>query len=499
MVVSTDKSAGTPGVPEQEVSWDSVFSLKIDGDNLEADLSIRPGMIKGRALTTSVILEYLHDRDISLERILSDDIYQALKKLQANTTRMDFSPLSFTVAKGFPPTKGEDGWLKFYHPQAQRVKIKEDGSADFRNIDRYIYVKVGEKLATLFEGIPGKAGMDVFGKPIAPPSIKRPKLTIGKNVVEKVVIQEDKPLKEYYANTNGAVFSTESSLTVSQELQIDSNVGLGTGNVSYDGNVIVKGDIEPGSSVHTQGSLIVKGNAESTDLAVGADLEVSGGIKGDGKQVIKVHGNLTAKFIENCEIEVEGDVIVEGSILNSKIHCLGTVLLNGSSGNLVTSTVTAFNGLTCASLGSQAELDTTVELGFHYQNDRILQDLVKRLQAAEKEMEKIIPKIQQIKQLVQRSRAALPEEKKEAYRKVFEDYNQKNKFLEALRQKIETLKAARFHPGEVHLVVRKGAYPGSIIKYRRQLEKVEKFQSAFMMKFHPGQDKAAMVAVKVAK
>lgn len=492
MVVSTEQ---TP-VSDQETSWESVFTLKIASDGLSADLTIRPGMIKGRALSTSIILEYLHNKDISQERILGDDIYKALKQLQASTSKMDFSPLSAPVAKGFPPVRGEDGWLKFYHPQAARVKIGEDGQADYRNIERYIYVKGGEKLATLFEGIPGKPGMDVFGKPIAPPPIKRPKLTVGKNVKQQGAVVDGKPLIEYYATCNGAVFSTDSSVTVAEELQIDSNVGLSTGNINYDGNVLVKGDVEAATAIKTQGNLLVKGNVETSDLHIGRDLEVAGGIKGDGKTVIKVGGHLFAKFLENAEVEVEGDVIVEGFVLNSKIHCLGNVILNGSSGNLVASQVSTYMGLTCANLGSQAELDVTVELGFHFRNERTFQELTKRLQVAEKDMEKILPRVQQIKQLVQRSRGQIPEDKKEGYRKVFEEYNQKNKYIELAKQKLEVLKSSRFNPGEVQLVVRKGAFKGSIIKYRRQVEKVEKFQSAFMMRFQPGQDKALMVAIK---
>ena len=85
----------TSGVSDQETSWESVFSLKISSDNLGADLTIRPGMIKGRALSTSIVIEYLHNKDISQDRIIGDNIYGALKQLQASTGRMDFSPISW--------------------------------------------------------------------------------------------------------------------------------------------------------------------------------------------------------------------------------------------------------------------------------------------------------------------------------------------------------------------------------------------------------------------
>lgn len=47
---------------------------------------------------------------------------------------------------GVPIVHGIDGWVKFYHPHNQRVVIKEDGSADFRNLEKFISIKKAEKL-----------------------------------------------------------------------------------------------------------------------------------------------------------------------------------------------------------------------------------------------------------------------------------------------------------------------------------------------------------------
>ncbi len=110
-------------------------------------------------------------------------------------------------------------------------------------------------------------------------------------------------------------------------------------------------------------------------------------------------------------------------------------------------------------------------------------------------MEKILPKIQQIKHMVQRSRGNLPEDKKTAFKTIFEDYNKKLKILNLLKSKQDGLKSARFNSGTVRLAVQKGAFSGAVIHYRRQIEKITKFQSSFMMVFEPGQEKAVMVAL----
>ncbi|WP_036096855.1 DUF342 domain-containing protein [Leptospira weilii] len=495
---ATNKPMNTP-TPESQispVSVDSAITIAVSPDQLTATMTVRPYNLKGETISNDKLWSIVLDWGIHRERMLIDEIRRVLALLEEAAKKGDFTPIKVEIAKGAAPIPGENGWVRFYHPMAKRVKLLEDGRADFRNIDRYINVKVGEKLATKFEGIPGTPGFDVFGNIIPAPAIKKPKLVIGNNIEERAGLEEGKKLQEYFASTNGVIFVTDVSITVSPELHIAGNVGLSTGNIQFDGNVIVRGDIEPGSVVECTGALVVYGNLESNTVKVGQDLIVHGGIKGSGTEIIQVTGRIQAKFIENTFLETEGDIIVEGAILNSTIDTLGSIILNGSNGNLVSSKVRTNEGISVVSLGSSAELDVMVELGFHFKNDRSFQDISKKIQMGEKEMEKILPKIQQIKHMVQRSRGNLPEDKKAAFKTVFEDYNKKLKILNMLKFKQDSLKSARFNPGAVRLAVQKGAFPGAVIHYRRQIEKITKFQSSFMMVFEPGQEKAMMVALQ---
>ncbi|MBM9577843.1 DUF342 domain-containing protein [Leptospira sp. 201903070] len=495
---ANDEPMNTP-TPESQVSpisVESAISIAISPDQLSAILTVRPYNLKGETVSKDKLWSIILEWGIHRERMLTDEIRKILTLLDEAGKKNDFTPIKVEVAKGVPPTPGENGWVRFYHPMAKRVKLLEDGRADFRNIDRYINVKIGEKLATKFEGTPGIPGFDVFGNIIPPPAIKRPKLVIGNHIEERKVTEDGKELQEYHATSNGVIFVTESSINVSPELQIAGNVGLSTGNIQFDGNVIVRGDIEPGSVVECSGSLVIYGNLESNTIKVGQDLIVHGGIKGGSEDIIQVIGRVQAKFIENARLETEGDIIIEGAILNSTIDTLGSIILNGTNGNLVSSKVRTNEGISLSSLGSSAELDVSIELGFHYKNDRSFQDITRKIQLGEKEMEKILPKIQQIKHLVQRSRGNLPDDKKAAFKAVFEDYNKKLKILNMLKYKQDALKGARFNPGSVRLAVQKGAYPGAVIHYRRQIEKITKFQSSFMMVFEPGQDKAMMVSLQ---
>ncbi len=487
----------TPESQISPVSIDSAITIVVSQDKLSAIITVRPYNLKGETLSKEKLWSVIEDWGIHRDRVLNDEIRKILNLLEGAAQKGDFTPIKTEIAKGVAPVPGENGWVRFYHPMSKRVKLLEDGRADFRNIDCYINVKVGEKLATKFEGIPGVPGFDVFGNIIPAPSIKKPKLVVGNHIEERNVLEEGKNLQEYFATSNGVIFATEVSITVSPELQIAGNVGLSTGNIQFDGNVIVRGDVEPGSIVECTGSLIVYGNLESNQIKVGQDLIVHGGIKGSGgTEIILVTGQIQTKFIENAYLETEGDIIVEGAILNSTIDTLGSIILNGQNGNLVSSKIRTNEGISAVSLGSGAELNVIVELGFHFKNDRSFQEISRKIQMGEKEMEKILPKIQQIKHMVQRFRGNLPEDKKTAFKIVFEDYNKKLKILNMLKFKQDSLKSSRFNSGAVRLAVQKGAYPGAVIHYRRQIEKITKFQSSFMMVFEPGQEKAVMVALQ---
>ncbi|MCZ8155997.1 MAG: FapA family protein [Leptospira sp.] len=478
--------------------------FQISDDRLTATMSAKLGWLVGGDLNHILLLEYVEAAGLHRDRIDVKAVEEAAIAIQTAIKESDKtkSQLEFIIARGIPAKQGQSGWIKFFFQRAQRVVLKEDGSADFRNINKYVHIKEGEKLATLFEGIPGEQGIDVQGNPIYPNPIDRPKLTLGKNVLPKTVQDPENPdiqIKEYYAGLSGVVFSTDNSLTVSPELTIDSSIGLGTGNINFEGTIRVKGTIEEGAVVNCTGSLYLDGNVESSEVTVGEDLEVKGGVKGKGKGVIRIKGDLHSKFIENAVIEVDGDCIIENFILGSKILCLGNIVLTGESSSLIGSDVIAFKGITLASLGSSAQMDTSVEVGFHYKNDRLLNEGTQMIVELDKELEAVLPEIQKIKEVVQRTRGKLDEARKQKFKDVFDAYSKKSKTLELLKSKVEELKSSRYNNENVKLVVRNTAHPGAIIKYRRQIDKLVKAQTAFVMNFFPQQEKAMMTAFKSGK
>jgi uncharacterized protein (DUF342 family) len=494
----------TPAVPKFRRLHSTIPNLYVEVslDNLQAFLIIDTDGLDFGSVTGTSIYSLLTSSGLSEEMIKYNKINEIVAKLnKIKTGELQEIVLREEVAVGTPMVPGQDGWVKFYHPHNQRVVIREDGKADYRNLEKYISISKGEKIATMFSGVPGKPGKDIYGNDINAPPILRPKVAIGMNIITDTIVNPEDPEKiytEYSAGVDGVLFSTDETINVSEELKLNENVGLATGNINYNGSVTINGSIEDGAELTCSGSLMIAENVESCKVDVGNDLIVKGGVKLKNRGTsIKVRGNVRAKFIENAIMEVDGDIVIEGWIINSEIYCLGSVVLTGTGQNntILGSRLFLYNGLSTYNLGSGAGMDITVELGIHFKNEKLFHEIANSIKNSEKELTELVPKIQQMNNIIKQARGKIDDERKKKYKELVERFQKKNNFHKKLIDKYEELKTTRFNQEKINVIVRGAAYPGATIKYRRQVEKISVIQSSFMMSFFPGQDYAPMTAI----
>jgi uncharacterized protein (DUF342 family) len=498
-MAAEDAKKAAKGNPQSSDPF-SHMKVEIASGNMEAFLNLNTVGLDFSQIESTVIYNYLTNNTKLFSELIDfnkiNEILATLKKIKSGDIKETL--VRVVIAKGVPMVEGMDGWIKYYHPHNQRVVIGTDGKADFRNLEKYITIKRDEKIATVFQGVPGKQGRDVLGVEINPKAIKKPKLEIGSNITSETIVSQEEPDKiyiEYSASCDGVLISNEESIQVSEELKLTTNVGIATGNINYQGSITIEGSIEEGAKVVCTGVMMVNANVESSEIEVGQDMTVKGGIKLKNRGVIKVKGNLRSKFIENAIIEVDGDVIVEGSILNSKIFCLGSVLLIGATSGILGSEIIVFGSVSTVNLGSTAGLDVVIDMGYHHKNDKLYNELGNTIKSAEKELATLVPQVQQMNNIIKQSRGKLDEDRKKKYKELIDTFKQKNDLHRRLVNKHEELKTSRFNSDKINLIVKGAGFPGATIKYRRQVEKLTVVQSAFMMNFYPGQDFAPMTGL----
>ena len=264
---------------------------------------------------------------------------------------------SYVLARGIEPVQGKDASIE-YHFNTElslRPTVNEDGSVDFHNLNNMARVNKGEILATLTKEKVGHPGINVCGEVIKPREVKRKKLKHGRNII----LTEDG--LQLISEINGHVSLIDDKVFVSDIYEVE-DVDVSTGDINYDGSVVVKGNVRSGYSIVAKGNIEVNGVIEGSYLKAEGDILLKRGIQGMGKAKVECEGNLVAKFIENAKVTVGGSVHTE-SILHSHVAAKNEIEVSGKKGFITGGVVRSTTLITAKNIGSPMGTDTLVEVG----------------------------------------------------------------------------------------------------------------------------------------
>ena len=262
-------------------------------------------------------------------------------------------------------------------------------------------VQCDDLLATKLPMENGKPGIDVNGNPIFVPDANDIALKCG----EGTLLSENG--LEAHAKIDGQPNLTlAGDLSVFAELIIHGDVDFNTGNIDFDGNVVVKGAIIDGFTIKC-GNLNAKEIFGAKIFAIG-DVHVSGGII---RTQIKAEGNVNAKFIMNSNIKSFGSVLVEKEVIDSKIRSSGNFI--ATRGKIISSFISAKMGFESMEIGSDASNPCRINVGmdenikkriqeFNYtitDKKQILENLQKNYEKESKQQETIHLKISELAQI----------------------------------------------------------------------------------------------------
>jgi hypothetical protein len=247
-----------------------------------------------------------------------------------------------TIAHGTPACHGVDAELELLIlPPTFMSQADDGGRIDFKNIDNVSQVKAGDLISRGTPAQPSKPGMNIFGKEIRAAAvherIRHPK---GKNMVVSEDGLEMRAAKDGYLRWNGDV------IDVAEIFIVTGDVGLGTGNVRYQGDVEVYGDVMPGFEVVAGGDVRVFGSAEGKVVSEEGTVDVYRGVMGTETTPAEVvaqgdiklgrarfgrieskTGNVTASFsVEHSEVRAAGDLtLLAGPAMSCVIEVGGKV------------------------------------------------------------------------------------------------------------------------------------------------------------------------------
>ncbi|MCX6645183.1 MAG: FapA family protein [bacterium] len=377
------------------------------------------------------------------------------------------------IAGAQEAVNGEDGRIEYlfnaYHKNFGPT-IRDDGTADFRDLNLFENVNENTPLLRKIPATHGVDGIDVVGKSIKAVSGKDPQIPKGKNTK----ISDTDP-NILVAAKSGSPKLQAGKVVVDDVLVVD-DVDFSTGNINFNGNVVAKGIVNPGFSITAEGDITCNDTVEGADLKAGGNIFVKRGIKGLGKSRIEAGGNIIARFIERCIVEAGGSVIVDEALIHSETSAGVTVEATHAKGSIFGGTINAGSLVRASYLGSEMAITTIIEVGASPRTRKRLEILNTEIRQNKFEFESSMKNLAVLKS--HRDRNPLSPEREEMFQGLLEKTAKLKDNIEKATEMIAGLQKELHTSGEGRIEARKSIFPGVILGIkdvkRRIREPIEK-------------------------
>ena len=392
---------------------DAKCDIIISDDKLRARMTITPNF-GGKELTITAIQKAIKDKEITWGIVPVEQ----LEALLAKGTCTDA-----IIAEGLRPVDGIDAQFKSMMPNSQsdrKPKIDENGMADYRELGD---IPVVYKDAVVMQRTPpveGKKGCDIFGEVILPKiGADTP---FSKDMTGVYVNPDDE--NQLLSSVTGQPVAVPNGMTVSPILTL-KKVDFSTGNIRFDGAVVIKGDVTEGmnvyaledvvidgsvinASVKSMGSLNIKGGVTgNSELFANADINIKNGAQGAQDQTEEEKATNTGKivarnsviigFAENFHIEAGADIVIAKYAMNSQLIAGNKIYAGAKNGSKKSSIM---GGNSCALMqikavivGSLSGIKTHLQVGLNpyiqKQVANMKNDLIAK-QSEQKDINKIL-------------------------------------------------------------------------------------------------------------
>lgn len=178
--------------------------------------------------------------------------------------------IEIIVAKGKPAVPPIDGSIEYFFRQPESSLDLDCDRIDYFELKTFPSVNAGDMIAKVVPGVPGIKGVDVYGNHIPVPAPKQAQLKVG----EGVELSGDHNIA--YANVPGMPSINNGVLKVLQKYELSGNADISTGNIRFNGEVIIRGDVCEQVQIEAFGGGIqVYGLVDHATLKSGGDIIIT--------------------------------------------------------------------------------------------------------------------------------------------------------------------------------------------------------------------------------
>ena len=351
--------------------------VQISSNGLEATLTFKipDGKNEVPSFTAAQLLGFLNNANVTfgidqdmLKRLADSPIYGKPVK----------------VAAGTPQQQGTPGYFEYTFETKfnRKPTIRPDGTADYMSIKTIETVEKGDVIAVYHPAVQGSRGMSVRGQILEPKPVRDLPPLIGRGF--------DRSMDNltYTAKLSGKIEVNQGKILISPVHEVKGDVGIETGNIKFNGDVIIHGGVRDGAVIDAAGNVIIHGLIEDCDIRSGKDLFLISGVKGNEKTMINCGGSLTAQFVEYAIINCAGNISAD-YFFKSKISCDGKIVLNGNNASIIGGFVSAVQGVEVNDIGNSFGTITNISVGIDIERTAEFEMLAKKIEALTSNVMKI--------------------------------------------------------------------------------------------------------------
>jgi uncharacterized protein len=284
------------------------------------------------------------------------------------------------VARGRAPESGSDGNLESLLPEvrSRTPRIDESGLTDYRDLGAILTVHPGDSLMRRHPATLGVDGLNLRGDTL--PAAPGREAMFSANLKGTASAADDPNL--LLAAIAGQPVEARGGMVVEPVYTVQ-DVDTGTGNIDFDGSVVIQGDVAAGMTVHASGDIEIGGTAEAASLEAGGNIVIKGGVLGNpgqsGEYRIRCGGSFSAAFAQKAIIDAGDSIFIDDAAMQCELTANNHVRVGGKKrGHVVGGVARATLSVAAKVLGSDNRTRTRVEIGVNPGMHKVLLDMAKQ-------------------------------------------------------------------------------------------------------------------------
>ena len=264
--------------------------------------------------------------------------------------------ISGIIAKGLVARVGRNSKIKPLVACAMdRVlapKYAQNEKIDMRDFGDILCVKKNDAIACRIPPTQGRNGFTVTGKVLPSTPGKWIDIGLGENAF--IDSGDDNLVR---AKLNGLPKVTCSKVNVENVYTL-KGVNIATGNVNFDGCVIVNGDVAEKMRITANGDVTINGFVESASIDAGGDIVIIQGASGKLESLdctFKAKGSIYIGHAQGVSIDAKKDLVIDKQLAYSHIRCSGNITIGkpaNPQGKLFASTIICLKSIRAGHVGA---------------------------------------------------------------------------------------------------------------------------------------------------